>query len=133
DIVDQIGSIGTNMLQLQPARAPNGRRNMPSTLTFEDADAILEGVPNVLYTLPELQSDQTVRWERQDYRTRVIATSETLPEARSWPLGRGVFFTRDDSETYTAVAVLGATVAGELFPDGQDPLGEWILIRNVPF
>jgi macrolide transport system ATP-binding/permease protein len=133
DIVDQIGSIGTNMLQLQPARAPNGRRNLPSTLTFDDADAILENVSNVLYTLPELQSDQTVRWERQDYRTRVIATSETLPEARSWPLARGVFYSREDSETFTAVVVLGATVAGELFPDGQDPLGEWILIRNVPF
>ena len=133
DIIEQISSIGTNMLQLQPARAANGRRNLPSTLTFDDADAILEGVPNVLYTLPELQGDQTVRWGRQDYRTRIIATSETLVEARNWPLARGVFYTREDSETYTAVAVLGATVADELFPDGQDPLGEWVLIRNVPF
>src|SRR5690606_9386428 len=133
DIVERISSIGTDVLQLQPARAEGQRRNMPSTLTFEDADAILEGVPNVAYTLPELQGQQTVRWGRQDYRTNIIATAETLPEARNWPLARGVFFTREDSETYTAVAVLGATVADELFPDGQDPLGEYILIRNVPF
>src|SRR5690606_8626627 len=61
------------------------------------------------------------------------ATSDTLPVASSWPLARGVFFTREDSETYTSVAVIGATVADELFPDGQDPLGEYVLIRNVPF
>jgi len=133
EIVERISSIGTDVLQLQPARAEGQRRNMPSTLTFEDADAILEGVPNVAYTLPELQGQQTVRWGRQDYRTTIIATSDTLPEARNWPLARGVFFTREDSETYTAVAVLGATVAEELFPDGEDPLGEYILIRNVPF
>src|SRR5690606_9179724 len=66
DIVERISSIGTDVLQLQPARAEGQRRNMPSTLTFDDADAILEGVPNVAYTLPELQGQQTVRWGRQD-------------------------------------------------------------------
>ena len=133
DIVERISSIGTDVLQLQPARAEGQRRNMPSTLTFDDADAILEGVPNVAYTLPELQGQQTVRWGRQDYRTNITATSDALPEARNWPLARGVFFTREDSDTYTAVAVLGATVAEEIFPEGEDPLGEYILIRNVPF
>src|SRR5690606_2118039 len=133
DIVERISSIGTDVLQLQPARAEGQRRNMPSTLTFEDADAILEGVPNVAYTLPELQGQQTVRWGRQDYRSNITATSDSLPEARNWPLARGVFFTREDSETYTAVAVLGATAADELLPDGPDPLGEYTLIRNVPF
>ena len=133
DIVDRISSIGTNILTLQPARAAGQRRNLPSTLSFDDADAILEGVSNVLYTLPELQGNYTVRYQRQDYQTEVTATSESLPVARSWPLARGVFFTREDSETYTAVAVLGATVAQELFPEGDDPLGEYVLIRNVPF
>jgi macrolide transport system ATP-binding/permease protein len=133
DIVSQISSIGTNILTLQPARVAGTRRNLPSTLTFEDADAIVDGVPNVLYTLPELQGNYTVRYGRQDYQTRVTATSETLPDARNWPLSRGVFFTREDSETYTAVAVLGATVAEELFPEGEDPLGEYVLIRSVPF
>lgn len=132
-IVDQISSIGTNMLRLQPARAPGQRRNLPSTLTFEDADAIVEGVPNVLYTLPELQGNYTVRYGREDYQTTVTATSDAMSVATNWPLARGVFFTREDSETYTSVAVLGATVADELFAEGQDPLGEYVLIRNVPF
>ena len=131
-IVERISSVGTNMLTLQPARV-EGRRNAPSTLTFEDADAISESIPNVLGTLPEIQGNYTVRFGRQDYSTTVTANTENMPEIRNWPLARGIYFTRDDSETYASVAVLGATVANEMFPDGSDPLGEYILIRNVPF
>ncbi|MES3008760.1 MAG: MacB family efflux pump subunit [Pseudomonadota bacterium] len=131
-IVERISSVGTNMLTLQPTRV-EGRRNAPSTLTFEDSDAIAESIPNVLGTLPEIQGNYTVRFGRQDYSTTVTANTENMPEIRNWPLARGIYFTREDSETYASVAVLGATVADEMFPDGSDPLGEYILIRNVPF
>jgi macrolide transport system ATP-binding/permease protein len=133
DIVDRISSIGTNRLTLQPARMEGQRRNMPSTLTFEDADAISEGLGNILGTIPQLQGSNTVRFNRQDYTTNITATSENMPELQSWPISEGTFFTREDSDNYTAVAVLGSTVADELFDEGQDPLGEYILIRNIPF
>jgi macrolide transport system ATP-binding/permease protein len=132
-VIDRISAIGTNMLMLQPARAANQRRNMPSTLAFSDADSITSNVPNVLYSLPEIQNNQVVRWGNADYQTRVAATSEALPKARNWPLARGVFFTRQDSDDYEAVAVLGATAYEELFEEGQDPLGEWLLIGTTPF
>lgn len=132
-VVDQISSIGTNMLNLQPARDDSQRRNMPSTLTYEDSLAIAEEVPNVLGTSPELQGNYTLRFRRQDHSAQVSATSHRLPELRNWPLARGVFFTEEDTNTYTPVAVLGSTVAAELFPDGQEPLGEYILISNIPF
>jgi len=132
DIVARISSIGTNMLNMQPARQ-EGRRNMPSTLTYEDADAVMESVPNVIGTIPELQGNYTIRFQRQDHSANVTATSERLPELRSWPLARGVFFEREDSDMYRAVAVLGSTVSEALFPDGADPLGEYVLISNIPF
>lgn len=133
DIVDRISSIGTNRLTLQPARMEGQRRNMPSTLTFADADAISDGVANVLGTIPEIRGSNTLRFNRQDYTTTVTATSENMPELQNWPLSEGTFFTREDSDNYTAVAVLGSTVAAELFDEDQDPLGEYILIRNIPF
>ncbi|MDP1931826.1 MAG: MacB family efflux pump subunit [Gammaproteobacteria bacterium] len=132
-IVDQISSIGTNMLTLQPARIEGQRGPSPSTLTFDDADAITENVPNVIATLAEIQGSYTVRYGRQDYSSTVTANSANMPEIRNWPLSQGVYFTREDSDRYTAVAVLGATVADRMFPDGGNPLGEYILIRNVPF
>lgn len=133
DIVDRISSIGTNRLTLQPARVPGQRRSLPSTLTLEDADALTEELPNVLGAMPELQSNYTVRYQRLDYSTQVTATTESMPDLSAWPLSRGIFFTREDSDRYTPVAVLGATVTNELFPPGIDPLGEYILIKNIPF
>jgi macrolide transport system ATP-binding/permease protein len=132
-VIQRISAIGTNMLTLQPARAENQRRNLPSTLAFSDADAIVDNVPNVLYAMPELQNSQTVRWGNSDYSTRITATTEVLPRARNWQMARGVFFTREDSDNFEAVVVLGATVYEALFPDGQDPLGEWVLIGPTPF
>ena len=132
-VVQQISAIGTNMLTLQPARAPNQRRNLPSTLAFTDADAIVDNVPNVLYAMPELQNSQTVRWGNADHTTRISATTEVLTRARNWRMARGVFFSREDSDGYEAVAVLGATVYDALFTEGEDPLGEWVLIGTTPF
>ncbi|MGW8368888.1 MAG: ABC transporter permease, partial [Gammaproteobacteria bacterium] len=133
DIVSRISSIGTNVLNLQPQRAEGQRRNMPSRLSFEDADAIVDGVPNVAYTLPRVEGSQTILFANQDHSADIVATTEALPEAKNWPLARGVFFTREDSEKFTPVAVLGTTVYEELWPDGGDPIGEWILINRVPF
>ncbi|HWK53569.1 MAG TPA: MacB family efflux pump subunit [Hyphomicrobiales bacterium] len=133
DIVERISSIGTNMLNMQPSRVEGQRRPPQSTLTYEDADAIIANVPNVIGTLPELQGNYTVRFQRQDHSANVTATTERVPQLRSWPLAKGVFFTREDSESYAAVAVLGSTVAEALFPDGAEPLGEYILISNIPF
>jgi len=132
-IVERISAIGTNMLNLQPSRDEGGRRNLPSTLTYEDALAVIDGVPNVLGAMPELQSSYTLRYRRQDHSAQVTATSELMPDMRSWPLAQGIFFTREDNDNFTAVAVLGATVADQLFPDGANALGEYILISNIPF
>lgn len=63
-VVERISAIGTNMLNLQPSRNEGQRRNMPSTLTYEDAIAILDGVPNVLGAMPELQGNYTLRYWR---------------------------------------------------------------------
>jgi macrolide transport system ATP-binding/permease protein len=133
DIVERISSVGTNTLRLQPQRAEGQRRDLPSAFTFEDAEAIAADVPNVRFAMPKVESSQTIQYLREDHSARITATTEVLPEAKSWPLARGVFFTKEDSDGFTPVAVLGATVYDELFPDGGDPLGEWILIRKIPF
>ena len=132
-VADRIAGIGTNVLNLQRQRAENQRRDLPSRLSFEDAEAILTGVPNVLYSMPKVENSLTIRWSRQDHSARVTATTEVLPLAKDWPLARGVFFTKEDSDKYTPVAVLGATVYETLFTEGEDPLGEWIMLRNIPF
>ena len=129
-VVDQIGSMGTNLLVVRPVG--NGRFGPPPTLTAEDATAIA-AIPNVTASMPDIQGNQTVRFGDIDYQTTVTATTDALPSTRSWPVAEGTFVNQDDMDNYNTVAVLGETVRQTLFPDGEDPIGKYVLIKNVPF
>jgi ABC-type antimicrobial peptide transport system permease subunit len=98
----------------------------------QDAIAI-KSIPNVVTSMPDIQGNNTVRYGDIDYQTAVTATTTALPATRSWPVARGVFFSDEDQAGYETVAVLGDTVREALFPDGEDPIGKYVLIKNVPF
>jgi macrolide transport system ATP-binding/permease protein len=63
----------------------------------------------------------------------VQGVGEQLPAVRDWAVAQGQFFAAEDGRRYAPVAVLGRTVADELFPDGENPIGAYVLLRNVPF
>jgi len=48
-------------------------------------------------------------------------------------VAEGQFFNADDMKKYAAVVVLGRTVAKTLFPNGDSPVGKYILMKSVPF
>lgn len=126
---------GANQLNLNPG-SPNSNqswRMMTSTLTFEDADEIAANVPNLLGVQAMVTSQSTLRYQSIDYNAEVIGIGDQMPALRKWPLARGVYYTRDDSDTYATVAVLGSAVYEQLFPTGADPLGEYLLVGNTPF
>ncbi|WP_304640658.1 MacB family efflux pump subunit [Pseudomonas sp.] len=133
EVIDRISSLGTNLLLIRPG-APNMRRSMDgqtTTLTAADAELLAE-VDNVLGAVPEMNGRATLRAGNTDYQTQITATSPELPLARDWPVVSGVFLDEQDNQRYSAVAVLGSTVASNLF-GVSDPLGEYVLINNVPF
>jgi macrolide transport system ATP-binding/permease protein len=74
-----------------------------------------------------------VRFGNIDYQTSVQGTGEDFPSARDWPVAEGQFFNADDMKHYAAVVVLGRTVAKTLFPGGDNPVGKYVLMKNVPF
>ena len=131
-VLDRISSFGTNLMLIRPGAA--GMRNSGdiATLVPEDAEAI-QSLPNIETALPERNGRATVRFGSIDYQTSVQATGAEFPSAREWPVAEGVFFNVDDVKRYAAVVVLGKTVAETLFPDGGDPVGKYILMKNVPF
>ena len=134
-VIERISSLGADMLTVRPSfnNFAGQRGGASSSLTFDDSDAIAADVPNVSATLPEIQGTFTVRAGDLDDQTTVTGTTANLPETRAWPVARGVFFTDQDNNEYTPVAVLGSTVVRNLFANGADPLGRYILIKNVPF
>ena len=132
-VLDRIGSMGTDLLLVRPG-APNqhGVGNNIATLVPQDADA-LAGLDNVRAAVPELSGTVTVRFGDADYQTTADGTTAALTVIRDWPVVRGSFFTATDAARYSAVAVLGETVADNIFPKGIDPVGKFVLINNVPF
>jgi macrolide transport system ATP-binding/permease protein len=132
-VVDRISGMGTNLLLVRPLSGQRGQSGgSAATMSFDDADAIA-ALPNVLAAVPELGGSATARFGAIDYQTQVTSTSADFPLARNWPVARGVFFSRADARSYAPVVVLGQTVARNLFPDGSDPIGKHIVLKNVLF
>lgn len=131
EVVQRISSMGSNLLSVFPG-APNqrGRWNV-ATLVPADADAIQQ-IPNVLTAVPELTGSRTLRRAGFDKETQINATYPSFPLARQWFPVEGSFFTEEDETLTATVAVIGQTVARQMFPD-RDPLGEFLFIDNVLF
>jgi macrolide transport system ATP-binding/permease protein len=132
-VLDRITAMGTNLLLVRPG-APNIRQSggITATLTAEDGDAIAAEVQNILAAVPEYTGNVTVRAAGRDYVTQVNATSAAFPQAREWPVADGIFFSDADVKSYLPLAVIGQTVARNLFADA-DPIGRYVLLNNIPF
>ncbi|EKV29780.1 Macrolide export ATP-binding/permease protein MacB [Caenispirillum salinarum AK4] len=132
DIVSRIEAMGTDLLLVRPGGPGQRGRGDVTSLTTADV-AALKGVPGVAGVVPEIDGSGTLRIGNRDHGTSITATSADFPDARNWPVAQGVFFTETDVREYAPVVLLGRTVAAELFPNGETPLGQYVLIRNVPF
>jgi macrolide transport system ATP-binding/permease protein len=132
-VIDRISAMGSNLLLVRPG-APNQRGfQNTATLVLADVQAIDREVPNVLAAIPEQSSTATLRFGNSDTSTSVTGTSTKFPLARQWPVARGTFFSEDDERDYATVAVLGQTVANALFPNAEEPLGQFVLVNNLMF
>ena len=121
--------MGVNLLVVRQG-ATNVRS--PGPLTFEDADAISQ-LPNVSEAVPESPGQVTIRFGNRDSQSQMNATTPGYTIARDWSLQRGAFFTQEDVTNYSAVAVIGETVAKNLFDPGAEPIGQYILVNSIPF
>ncbi|MET0501020.1 MAG: ABC transporter permease, partial [Candidatus Binatia bacterium] len=131
-VLDRISAFGTNLMLIRPGAAGIRNTGDIATLVPEDAAAI-KALPNIAAALPERSSRMTVRYGNIDYQTSVQGTGEDFPSARDWPVAEGQFFQVADMKAYAPVVVLGRTVAKTLFPNGGSPVGQYVLLRNVPF
>ncbi|PZP39849.1 MAG: macrolide ABC transporter permease/ATP-binding protein MacB [Pseudomonas fluorescens] len=131
-VVSQISAMGTNMLSVRPG-APGIRSSGDNaSLMLADADAVaqLDGIRTVV---PERSGSYTLRYGNMDYASSVTGVNESLPLIRDWAMAKGRFFSARDVSSYAPVIVIGQTVATSLFGPFADPVGETILVKNVPF
>ncbi|MBI3596765.1 MAG: ABC transporter permease [Nitrospirae bacterium] len=132
----QIASIGSNLLMVFPGSTTQGGVHAGSgsvtTLTQDDAQAIQKELSSIRMAAPSLRTVAQVVSANQNWSTAVTGSSPEYFVVRDWSFESGGPFTQSDLDGAMKVAVLGKTVASNLF-GSQDPVAQIIRIQNVPF
>src|SRR5690349_854421 len=135
-IANQINALGTNLLIVTAGGTNQGGVSQGAQafnrLTVDDANKLKQegtlfaGVTPVINTRTQVIAGGT------NWRTTINGVSTDFQTIRDWQVESGTFFSDNDVRGLRKVAVIGKTVAENLFP-GVDPVGSQLQIRNVPF
>jgi putative ABC transport system permease protein len=135
-IAAQISSIGSNLLLVLPGSTTAGglRSGFGSapTLTMADAKAIGRELPAVRFAAPSVRSTSPVVYGNQNWSTLVQGVTPEYFEIREYRLAEGRYFSADEMDASSKVAVVGKTVIRNLFGE-ESPVGAIFRIKRVPF
>ena len=127
-----IQSLGANLVQVMPgARSYTGVRQSSNQLTERDVPAIRAAAPDALLVAPFVRGTAQVITGNLNWATTAFGVTPDFFLAREWSLADGRAF-EPAEERGGKVAILGATVARALFPDG-DAIGAIVRVNRVPF
>ncbi|MFJ4145445.1 MacB family efflux pump subunit [Pseudomonas sp. NPDC089734] len=129
-VMAQMSSFGSNIIYLN-GKAPNPR-TAKGIITLEEVAALGE-LPEVKMIMPVNGGQAGVRFGNADHSSYVGGNDTHFPAIFNWPVVEGSYFTEADERNAAAVAVIGHKVRQKLLKDIPDPIGQYILIENVPF
>jgi putative ABC transport system permease protein len=131
-----ISGMGVNLIMIRPGAPSQGGVRMSagsgSRLTLADIMAIEEECWSIQAVAPQVSTGAQVIYENRNWSTSVTGTTAGFFDIREYQAVMGRLLDDEDERGAEKTAVLGATVAKELF-GGMDPVGLNIRIRNIPF
>jgi len=134
-VLQNIRSFGPNAVMVS---AGGGKMFGPpedrvTTLTLADAAALREGIAGVRSVAPfTVNIEQNVIAEGRSTTSPVVGVTPEFADAWQWFPERGEFISEEDNVSLSRNAVIGQTVARELFGD-QDPVGATIRVNATTF
>ncbi len=135
-VQQSIDSLGSNLIVVQPGSVTQtGARSGfggASTLTPDDGLAIAK-LSGVAAVSPMVSVRTQVVAGANNWQTTIAGVAPTYTFVRSWPLASGRFVNENDVASAAKVAVLGQTVIAQLFPDGDSPLGQTVIVKGAPY
>ena len=135
NIAQYISGVGSNILIVMPgASSAGGVRQQigsSSALTVEDADALKREAFDLRGVAPEVYSRAQIIYGNLNWSTTVTGSTSDIFDIREWTVAAGRFFLDGENKSGAKVAVIGDTLARNLF-GGEDPVGKTVRIRNVP-
>lgn len=135
-ITSSIDSLGTNLIMVMPGSATSGGARLgagsSSLFSFDDYDALVNQGTLLTDVSGVVRASDQVIVGNENWFTSIYGINPSYFNIRNWELNSGAFFTDHDVTARKKVALIGQTVADELF-ENADPLGQKIRIRNIPF
>ncbi len=134
-ITNQINSIGTNLLFIRPGATQQGgvrsAEGSAATLTMEDGEALV-GQPNIVGVAPEVDSFGQLAYLGNNSNGRILGVTPEYLDTINANVADGDFVTAANVTARSAVAVLGAQIAQDLF-DTTEPVGLSVRINGQAF
>jgi putative ABC transport system permease protein len=135
-VSSSIASLGSNLIIVTPgAASTSGVRQAAgsnTTLTLKDSEAIAREVGGIGAVAPSVSKQYQLVAGNMNLTTSVQGTTPDYLEVRNLSVQAGSFITDDDVDNRNRVAVIGTSVASNLF-DTMNPIGQSIRINNAPF
>ncbi|MBQ2086818.1 MAG: ABC transporter permease [Selenomonas sp.] len=136
NVTNSIASLGSNMLIVSPGSSNRGgvrgAAGSMQTLKYDDAKAIKDKIKNIEYVSPSVSSSYQVVYGNNNWKTSVQGVTPEFMSIRALTIGYGSFVSTDDMNKRNRVAVIGTTVASNLFAK-ENPVGKNIRINNQPY
>jgi putative ABC transport system permease protein len=135
-VKEQIAGLGSNLMILWAGSVTTagvrGGTGTAQTLVEDDAWAMMREIPEVQAAAPMQRGSGQVVWGNSNWLASIVGTTPEYFDARDWGLVSGRSFEAGELSGAGKVAIIGQTVARELFGD-DDPIDQIIRVRGVPF
>ena len=135
-IEDRFASMGTNLLFVMPgsqnARGVRQSWGSMTTLKEDDALAIEQQCPAVMYISPSVNARAQTVYGNKNWNTSISGTGSMYPEVRNWDVEFGSYFDDAMVKAGAKVCVLGYDVKQNLF-ENEDAIGKVIRVKKIPF
>lgn len=135
--LNELTSIGPNKVEMQyvggTAPGPNNTTT-PDLMTYEDMNAVLEQVPDIVASSPMLEVHYNVGIGGGVTRdAMLLGVSPQYKQVRNLEVVSGRFFDDQDTVSRTKVAVIVEPFAKALFGSSSGAVGHNITVEGIPF
>lgn len=136
-IRENISSMGSNIITIRPASASSSgvrpSADEMQTLTLKDYEAVKDQATFLSYATPLVTGKGQVINGANNWPSSIYGVNPDYLKIKVVDLQSGSMFTDAEVKTASKVALIGQTVVDNVFPGGQDPIGQMIRFNNIPF
>ena len=135
-IKKQISEMGSNMIMIHPGNMERGGVRQSSddmqTLKVTDYENIRDEATFVAAVSPMVSSQGQFICGANNYPSSVEGATPEYLEIRKLKVKDGTVFSDADVKRAAKVCIIGKTVADNLFPNGENPIGRVIRFNSIP-